>query len=203
MIAWVKTLTYAESSGVLRQVYDKIRGARPEPHNLYRAHSLRPHTMLAADYLYKTVLHWPDNTLPKWLAELISTYTAHLCQCDYAVSNHGANFRQFYGDEEAAEKIWVAVCGDQAHTVLDAKPVAMLHYTRKLTLTPGTVNADDILAMRNAGADDGEVVEVNQLCSSFNYYARVLNGLGVELDPGPVGLTDLDRVRTSNTEDPI
>ena len=51
--------------------------------------------------------------------------------------------------------------------------------------------------------DDGEVVEVNQLCSSFNYYARVLNGLGVELDPGPVGLTDLDRVRTSNTEDPM
>jgi len=30
------------------------------------------------------------------------------------------------------------------------------------------------------------------LCASFNYYARVLNGLGVELDEGPTGIQPED-----------
>jgi len=191
-MAWVTTFTYAESEGALREVYDDIKGGRAEVHNLYRAHSLRPHTMLASDYLYKTVLHWEDNTLPKWLAELISTYAAYLCGCDYAVQNHGANFRLFLDDPERAEQIWAALEAGRLEEVMSAKELAMLRYTAKLTVHPADVSKNDVDAMRKAGADDGEIVEVNQLCASFNYYARVLNGLGVELDEGPTGIQPED-----------
>ena len=40
----------------------------------------------------------------------------------------------------------------------------------------------DIEALREAGADDGDILEVNQVCASFNYSTRVLNGLGIKLD---------------------
>ena len=192
MIAWVKTFAYDESDGAVREVYDEIMGGRGEAHNLYRAHSLRPHTMLASDYLYKTVLHWPDNTLAKWLAELISTYAAFLCGCDYAVKNHGANFRLFLEDETRADEIWQALEAGRLEEVLPARELAMMRYTHKLTLTPAEVREQDVLTMREAGASDGEIVEVNQLCASFNYYARVLNGLGVVLDDGPVGIQPED-----------
>ena len=41
------------------------------------------------------------------------------------------------------------------------------------------MNAGDIAALRAAGCDDGEILEVNQVCAYFNYSNRLLNGLGV------------------------
>jgi len=41
--------------------------------------------------------------------------------------------------------------------------------------------------MREAGADNGEILEVNQICACFNYSNRSLSGLGVEIDNDRVG----------------
>ena len=37
----------------------------------------------------------------------------------------------------------------------------------------------DIDTLRAVGCDDGEILEVNQVCAYFNYSNRLLNGLGV------------------------
>jgi alkylhydroperoxidase family enzyme len=50
---------------------------------------------------------------------------------------------------------------------------------RKLTLEPQRMEEADILAAREAGATDGEILEANQVCAYFNYSNRLLNGLGV------------------------
>ncbi len=42
-------------------------------------------------------------------------------------------------------------------------------------------------ALREAGADDGEILEVNQVCCYFNSANRLLNGLGVSLQGDTVG----------------
>ena len=41
--------------------------------------------------------------------------------------------------------------------------------------------------MRDAGADDGEIFEINQVCAYFNYSNRLLNGLGVTTDGDILG----------------
>ena len=43
----------------------------------------------------------------------------------------------------------------------------------------GAMCEADIERLREAGADDGEILEVNQVCAYFNYSNRILNGLGV------------------------
>jgi alkylhydroperoxidase family enzyme len=45
----------------------------------------------------------------------------------------------------------------------------------------------DIDALRAAGADDGEILEVNQVCAYFNYSNRLLNGLGVTTEGDVIG----------------
>ena len=65
---------------------------------------------------------------------------------------------------------------------LDARTLALLDHAGKLTLRPQDMNAEDVAALRAAGVDDGEIVEANQICASFNYYVRCLNGLGTALD---------------------
>ena len=45
----------------------------------------------------------------------------------------------------------------------------LLRYVRKLTLDPQGMVAADIAALREAGANDGEILEANQVCAYFNY----------------------------------
>ena len=49
------------------------------------------------------------------------------------------------------------------------------------------MQAQDYEALRSAGCDDGEILEVNQVCAYFNYSNRVLNGLGVTTEGDAVG----------------
>ena len=65
----------------------------------------------------------------------------------------------------------------------------MLRYIRKLTQAPQFVVEDDIRAARAAGADDGEILEANQVCAYFNYSNRLLNGLGVSTEGDVLGLS--------------
>ena len=47
----------------------------------------------------------------------------------------------------------------------------------------------DIAALHDAGADDGEIFEANQVCAYFNYSNRLLNGLGVTTKGDILGLS--------------
>ena len=56
--------------------------------------------------------------------------------------------------------------------------------------TPGEMVEADVSAARTAGASDGEILEVNQVCAYFNYSNRLLNGLGVTTEGDHVGYYD-------------
>jgi len=69
----------------------------------------------------------------------------------------------------------------------DGRERTLFDYAEKLTLAPGTMVRADVEAMRAAGFDDGEILEVNQIICYFNYVNRSLNGLGVTTDNDVVG----------------
>ena len=46
--------------------------------------------------------------------------------------------------------------------------------------------------MRKSGLDDGEILEINQLVSYFNYVNRMVVGLGVNTDGDIIGLSPND-----------
>ena len=45
----------------------------------------------------------------------------------------------------------------------------------------------DVLALRQTGLDDGQILEANQIIGYFNYVNRLLNGLGVTTEGDVVG----------------
>ncbi len=69
----------------------------------------------------------------------------------------------------------------------DGKELALLRYTRQLTLSPGDMDESFITAARSAGATDAEILEVNQCCGYFCYANRTLNGLGVTQEGDLIG----------------
>ncbi len=187
-VAWIETVSPEDARGRTREIYKALTARNGRVHNLYRAHSLRPETMEGSDLLYQAVLHCADNSFEAWRGELIATWTAALTRCRYAFLNHGANFVLDFPDKERGQRILDALWTALPREEIDAKSLALLDYAEKLTLRPQDMDASDISALRNAGVDEGEIVEANQICASFNYYVRSLNGLGTVLDE-EVGLS--------------
>ncbi len=60
----------------------------------------------------------------------------------------------------------------------------MLVYVEKLTLRPGEIVEADLVPLRDAGFDDTAIGDVAMNCALFNYFLRIVDGLGATLDPG-------------------
>jgi len=177
--AWINLVTYAESDGYLRTLYDRVKGPGGKIDNVMQAHSLRPHTMEGHSALYKSVLHHTGNVLPVWFLECVGVYTSMSNACDYSVAHHFAGLSRLLADTPRAEAIYRAFAAAAPERVFDGKELALLRYARKLTLDPQHMVEADVLALRDAGASDGEIFETNQVSAYFNYSNRLLNGLGV------------------------
>ncbi|HID53364.1 MAG TPA: peroxidase [Anaerolineae bacterium] len=59
---------------------------------------------------------------------------------------------------------------------------AMLAYAIKLTLEPGQMVEADVIALRDAGFSDRDILDINQITGYYAYVNRLADGLGVELE---------------------
>lgn len=187
MSAWIKMVPVGEATGELKALYERVRTPSGTVDNVMRVHSLRPHTMEGHLMLYKSVLHNDNNVLPTWFLETVASYTSMINRCEYSLTHHWANARRLIAGDARADEIYAALVSDRPQDAFDGKELALLEYTRKLTASPGAMKAADVEALRDAGADDGEILEVNQVCAYFSYSNRLLNGLGVTIEGDTIG----------------
>lgn len=187
MSAWIRMVPVEEADGLLKELYDRVTTPHGTVDNVMRAHSLRPHTMAGHLALYKSVLHNEDNTLPFWFLEVVASYTSIVNNCAYSLAHHFTNARRLIGDEARADQIRAALDARRPEEAFQGKELALLRYTAKLTAEVGKIEKADIDALRDAGCDDGEILEVNQVCAYFNYSNRLLNGLGVTTEGDVIG----------------
>lgn len=187
MRAWIDLIDEREAVGKLKEMYDKVRSPHGTVDNVMRAHSLRPHTMEGHFTLYRSVLHNPDNTLPFWFLEIVASYTSILNNCGYSLAHHFSNARRLIDDDAKSDRILGALESRRPSDVFEGKDLALLRYAEKLTVDVGNFVEADIERLRQAGCDDGEILEVNQVCAYFNYSNRLLNGLGVTTEGDTVG----------------
>ena len=175
------------ATGILKTLYAKVTTPHGTVDNVMRAHSLRPHTMEGHLALYKSVLHNPENTLPFWFLEVVASYVSITNNCAYSLAHHFTNARRLISDKGRSEAIRAALDAGAPERAFDGKELALLRYARKLTAAVGKMEKFDIDALRTAGCDDGEILEVNQVCAYFNYSNRLLNGLGVTTEGDVIG----------------
>ena len=58
---------------------------------------------------------------------------------------------------------------------------AMLEYAEKLTLTPSNMREEDVRKLRDVGWTDRDILDIVHVCAYFNFRARVVDGLGLEV----------------------
>jgi len=76
---------------------------------------------------------------------------------------------------------------DYRSAPLSAADRLILDFAVKLTRTPRAMRRDDVDALRAAGLSDEAVHDVVQIAALFNYYNRLADGLGIELEPEWLG----------------
>jgi len=178
MSAWIDMISDEDADGRLKDLLDQARTPHGTVDTVMRVHSLRPKTMEGHVTLYRSVLHSDDNTLPFWFLEVIASYTSILNDCTYSLTHHFMNVRNLLKDQPRSDRIFTALKAARPEDEFDGKELALLRYAGKLTTSVGKMVKSDFEALKIAGCEDGEILEVNQVCAYFNYSNRLLNGLG-------------------------
>lgn len=181
-MSWIKSLAYERANARLKKIYDDVKQNDSELDNIVLVHSLRPHTLTGHFSLYKNVLHHSANELPKWYLEAVGVYVSYLNKCFYCVQHHFTGMKKLLGDENKSEQILISMQEDNLQNSFEGKFLAGFLYAEKLTATPSDISENDIQQLRDEGFSDGEILEVNQVVSYFNYANRVVLGLGVHLE---------------------
>lgn len=197
-MSWIETVSTRAAAGRLRELYERVAGPGGKVDNVLRIHSLRPHTLEAHMALYKNVLHHRGNKLPKWILETIGIYVSLLNGCDYCVAHHFAGLNRLLQDAKRAREISAALEAGVFEKAFAPRERAILAYARQLTQSPVEIRETLIEAMRAAGLDDGEILEVNQVASYFAYVNRTVLGLGVTTEGDTLGLSPNDSKDSSN-----
>ena len=196
-MSWIKTIPYEQATGKLKRLYERVKGPDNNVDNIMMAHSLRPHSMEGHMAVYKYVLHHSANTLPKWYLECIGTWVSSLNACGYCVDHHFQGMRRLLGDDARSDALRTAIeARDMAAAPLDAREKAGMAYAQMLTTLPSEIGEADINTLRDAGFDDGEILEINQVSAYFSYANRTVLGLGISTEGDIIGLSP------NNSDDP-
>ncbi len=195
---WISHVPYGQADGRLKPLYDRVRSPDGSIDNIMLAHSLRPHTMEGHMALYKCVLHHSANGIPRWFLETLGVYVSLLNGCSYCVDHHFAGLQRLVGEDAVSQRIRVSLESSEFEGVFDTPQVAALVYACALTTAPSDEMSlkAGIETMRQAGFDDGTILEVNQVVAYFAYANRTVLGLGVTTKGDVLGLSP------GNGEDP-
>ena len=94
------------------------------------------------------------------------------------MQHHGAGLRRLIKDDALIEQLK----RDWRQADLDDANRAMLTYAAKLTLEPWNMVEADVMALRQAGFSDTDILDINQIVGYYAYVNRLAQGLGVELE---------------------
>ncbi len=188
-MTWINTIPYEEATGRLKKLYDRVKGPDNNVDNIMMAHSLRPHSMEGHMTIYKNILHHTGNKTPKWFLEACGVYVSHLNGCHYCFEHHYSGMTRLLGDDSRSTVIRQSFLNDTPSEAFSDQHLQVMNYVRKLTVSPTEVIEADVKALRESGLDDGEILEINQVVSYFNYANRMVVGLGVNTDSDIIGLS--------------
>lgn len=96
------------------------------------------------------------------------------------MESHEKDLRSAVASDEQRQ----AIRDDYRTAGLAAGEVALLDYAVKLTKDPRGVSRRDLDALRELGYTDEQLVDAVQCIGYFNFINRVLDGLGVDPEPG-------------------
>jgi len=157
---------------------DLIAAAKSSGSEYWQIWNLLAFRPKAADYLARLSheIMFEEAPIGAALRELIAAYTSSLNGCEFCMKAHAAVAAHLYKDEAL---VW-SVIHDLESSPLPEQDKAMLRFTRKITLAPGSIQEADIAELHRTGWDDTAIFFAISACALFNFYNRWVSANGVK-----------------------
>lgn len=156
----------AQATGKVKELYDAVNAQIKMIPNLFRVFANSPQVL--EGYLSLSGALSKDS-LPAKLREQLAITTAEANGCDYCVSAHTTLGKMAGLDASELEK---AQSGKSA----DSKTEAALTFARKIVETRGHVADADVAAVKAAGYNDAQIVEIISHVS-LNIFTNITNNV--------------------------
>ncbi len=172
---WIEVVEENDSSGDLKEIYEKIVKKRGKLSNIMKIHSLNPIAMDKHMDLYLALMFGSSN-LSREDRELIAVVVSSVNKCPYCIKHHAEALNYYWKNEERMQML----INDYQSVDLPEKILKMLDYVYKLTKNPYNVNKTNVDTLKNMGFLDEDILNINLITSYFNFVNRIALGLGVE-----------------------
>ncbi len=199
-MSWIKVKSGVEIDGHLRQLYQRLADSNGQVDNVLQLHSLRPHTLEAHMALYKATMHHSHNSLPVWFLECIGIFVSRLNCCEYCDRHHSAGLQRLIADRDRFQALDQALSKSVPGEPFSVAEQKVFVYVKELTVAPSKVNKRHVEAMQQAGYNDGEILEINQVAGYYAYVNRAVLGLGVNTSGEQLGMSPDNDASIDNWE---
>jgi uncharacterized peroxidase-related enzyme len=151
--------------------------------NVLRVYAIRARHLQLWNDFYDDLMRG-ESGLTKAQREMIAVVVSTTNRCHYCIVSHSAALRKLTGDPLLVEQLQT----NHAYAAVDAKERAMLDFAVKLTERSHACTEADVDALRDAGWNDEEIMDIAEVAAMFNFTNRLASGLGWRPNPEYVSL---------------
>lgn len=173
--AWIDSVPPGSAAGLLAEQYERQLAAVGRVTELTQAGSLYPELVRARLDLYEVVDATPSGVEPH-VRRAVALLTSVLNECWFCTVGHSEKLEES-GHRALAEAI---KADPEGVATGDPRADAAFAYARVVVRTPGAVRPEHIEALRAAGFDDLDVLDLNNIAAYYSYINRVAAGLGLQ-----------------------
>jgi uncharacterized peroxidase-related enzyme len=174
----IKVVSYEESDGRLKEIYDELIGSRGKLADVHMIQSLRPESIVKHMELYMEIM-FSRSELSRADREMIAVVVSLSNKCEYCQTHHGEALNNYWKDKEKLDGFKT----DYNAAGLNDKQMSLCEYAKKMTLNPGEAISTDLTAsLKENGLSDEAILDASLVVSYFNFVNRMVLGLGVHLE---------------------
>lgn len=160
---WIEAVTPSQATGELKDLYERIGGARGGVAQIHQAQSLNPRVLATHFELYKALM-FQQSPLSRADREAIAVAVSTANSCEYCAAHHGAALDQLGASSSL--------------------PPQLFEWAGRLARTPEQTSEADITMLRAAGLSDRAILDAVLTVAYFSFANRLVMGLGLMLEPG-------------------
>ena len=172
-LTWLRVPTDDELPAEIHELWQPSLEKLGFVPNVLRLYALRPDNLLAWNAWYDVAMKG-ESGLTKAEREMIAVVVSVANDCAYCIAAHGAALRKLTKDPALAD----AIAADHVTAPVEPRVKAMLDYAVKLTRRPTEMSEADVVALREAGWSDEDVMDIAEVTGLFNMSNRMASGLG-------------------------
>lgn len=176
---WIDPVDYATASEAQRAALAETpSNTGLSPYSLVLAHD--PEALRRRTPLFNGIMYAPRG-LPRAERELATLVESVLNGCVYCASVHARRFAELTREPEVVHRLYAEGTG----TDLDPRRRAIVDFAAKLTSTPPAAGPEDVAALRAAGLDDLQILDLSHAVAIFSWANRLMLTLGEPVRAAP------------------